>query len=313
MKVVYRHYEPNQGLEEIQAKIYTELSGLPATAEQIRERNTRRDPRTTRYVLTEKGGPLAYITARDAGSHVGRTYMGYPWALPSCPIEAQERIFNDLLDYLMKRKETREIATTVVLASRNAQNHFNYFRRKGFALKENFFRYSKDFDATETSKWEMTDEVRSFASRLVTNEDVNQLIELCLADPFLGGFLPSEEAVRAHIEQRALKDGHAMLVLHEGQIVAAGALAKAQPDGFYLDGDEERIMMRFSVTRQGYPQAWRRLLIELAKECLAAGWADIPLRVTSFLFSGNGTAANLAQVTPGLDIIEVIMTLGNGD
>ena len=33
MKIVYQHYEPDQGLDELQAKIYNEASGLPARAD----------------------------------------------------------------------------------------------------------------------------------------------------------------------------------------------------------------------------------------------------------------------------------------
>ena len=39
MKVKYMKWESGQGLEEVQAKIYTEVSGLPARAEQIGPRN----------------------------------------------------------------------------------------------------------------------------------------------------------------------------------------------------------------------------------------------------------------------------------
>ena len=90
-KTVYRNWEQDQGLEDIQAKIYTEAASLPASADEIRERNIRRDSQMTRYALTEDGKPLAYVTARDSGSEPGRTYIGYPWAMPNCPKEVQER------------------------------------------------------------------------------------------------------------------------------------------------------------------------------------------------------------------------------
>lgn len=63
MKAVSRYYEPNQGLEELQAKIYPENSGHPATAVQIRERFKveKRDLKTVHYALTDDGKPLAYV------------------------------------------------------------------------------------------------------------------------------------------------------------------------------------------------------------------------------------------------------------
>ena len=128
-KIVYRNWEPDQGLEDIQAKMYTEVSGLPASADEIRERNLRRDPQMTRYALTEDGKPLAYVTSRDSGSEIGRTYIGYPWAMPDCPKEAQEKIFNELMDFLKERETTSDIATTVVLLSPMSDKQFEQERR----------------------------------------------------------------------------------------------------------------------------------------------------------------------------------------
>ena len=81
MKVVYKNYEPDQGLDELQAKIFTEASGLPATADEIRARNTQRDSKMTLYALTEDGNPLGYVTCRDSTSEEGRTYISFPWKL----------------------------------------------------------------------------------------------------------------------------------------------------------------------------------------------------------------------------------------
>ncbi|MFQ5980522.1 MAG: hypothetical protein ACE5OZ_20480 [Candidatus Heimdallarchaeota archaeon] len=54
MEVQYRHYEPNQGLEDQQAKIYTECAnpGSAVTGKEIRQRYEAEkiDPKTVRYV-----------------------------------------------------------------------------------------------------------------------------------------------------------------------------------------------------------------------------------------------------------------------
>ncbi|MFX0092414.1 MAG: hypothetical protein ACFFBD_11675, partial [Candidatus Hodarchaeota archaeon] len=222
MKVIYRHYESDQGLEEIQAKIYTEVSGLPATAAQIRERNLMQDPKMTRYALTEEGVPLAYVTARDAGSHdpEGRTYVGYPWVLPDCPFEVQEKIFDELFAYLRKREKTLEIVTTIVVNSKNVKEQISFFEQKGFREKERLFRYFLDFDVNEVSKWEMTNDTSSFSSRLATIEDIDQLVEICLADPYTRNALPDQDAFRSYFRDRVLKDGHAILVFQGDQVVA---------------------------------------------------------------------------------------------
>ena len=76
MDVKYTIWEPDKGLEEIQAEIFSHASGIPERAELIRRRNMQRAPEMTRYALTEDGKPLAYVTARDSSSGEGRTYIG---------------------------------------------------------------------------------------------------------------------------------------------------------------------------------------------------------------------------------------------
>jgi len=315
MKVIYQHHEPNQGLEELPEKIYPVVTGFPArasgfptTANQIRDWFETRgnDPKTIRFALTADGKPLAFVFARDSRSHPGRTHVSYPWALPDCPNEVQEKIFRDLFEYIRER-EIREISGPVYVNAKNAEEQIKFFQRKGFVEKERYCRYCFDFDATETSKWEMTDKVSSFSSRLATIEDLDRLTEVCRTDPYMRDAFPTREASRGYFE-RVLKDGHAALILHGDRVVAAGAAIRYQPDGLFLSGNEERILMRFSATRPGHPQAWKRLLIELAKECLVAGWADIPLQVNFHFTTSSSTAINLAELRPELEVLEIILT-----
>lgn len=316
MKVVYRHYKPNQGLEELPEKIYPVVTGFPAgvsgfptTADQMRDwfETREHDPKTIRFALAEDGRPLAFVFARDSRSHPGRTHVSYPWALPDCPNKVQEKIFHDLFEYIRKRKDIREITGPVYVNATNAEEQIKFFQRKGFTEKERYCRYCFDFDITETSKWKMTDEVSAFDSRLATIEDLDRLIEICQADPYMRNAFPTQEASRSYFEERVLKDGHAVLILQGDQVIAAGAALRYQPDGLFLCADEERILMRFSATRPGYLQAWKRLLIELAKECLVAGWADIPLRVSFHFTTRSSVAVNLAELRPELEVFEVIL------
>ena len=117
MKVIYRHYEPNPGLEELHAQIYSEATCRTVSGEEIKARymDSKKDPKTTLYALTESGAPLAYVQATDSTSHLGRTHLSYPWALPACPMEAQEKIFDEVLAYLLQREQTVEITAPQVL------------------------------------------------------------------------------------------------------------------------------------------------------------------------------------------------------
>lgn len=148
MKVIYWEYEPNQGLEELQAKIYSEVTGRPASGEEIRIRykDQKKDPKTTLYALTEDNALLAYVQATDSTSHIGRTHISYPCALPACPVKTQEKIFDEVLVYLLQREQTVEITAPLVLDVEGIEERIKFFEKKGFSEKERLYYYSYDKD-----------------------------------------------------------------------------------------------------------------------------------------------------------------------
>ncbi|UCE10299.1 MAG: hypothetical protein JSW61_15215 [Candidatus Thorarchaeota archaeon] len=307
MKVVYRNYEPDQGLDEIQAEIYTSMSGLPARADQIRGRNTSRAPEMTRYAFTEDGKPLAFITARDSTSDTGRTYIGYPWAFPECPEEVREKLFSEHMKFLKEREETKEIGVTVVSTCKIAEQQLTYLQGKGFTEEDRFYYFDKDLDVREVSKWKLSKNAASYESRLANQKDIDTLIELSMSDPYLKNAFPSEEASRIYFEERVLKEGHAMLIFNGDKPVAAGALLRMQPNGLFLRGDEERIVMRFTANNPEYSDAWNRLVYELAKEAKAAGWSEVPLRVSFYFRTRDPNAARMSGLQEEIVEFEKIL------
>jgi hypothetical protein len=307
LKIIYRHYEPDQGLDEIQEKIYTEASGLPATAEQIRQRNLSRDPKMTWYALTEKGEPLAYITSRDSGSEFGRTYIGYPWTMPNAPAEVQAKLFDEVSAFLKTRKNTRELATTVVFTSKIAEKQLEYWHKKGFVEERWLYRYVNDYDAKEVAEWKIDGKTSKLTSRKATKKDLDLLVELTQADRFISNAFPTVDAFRAYFKDRVLKDDHAVLLFDKDKLVAASAPLRIEPDQQFILGDEARVIMRFTSTRPGYEYVWKRLLIEVAKETKAAEWSEIPIR-TSFDFqSFVPWATSLAAMKSEIQLFEVVL------
>jgi hypothetical protein len=308
MKVIYRHYEPEQNLEEIRAKIYTTASGLPATADQIRLQALNSDPKLMRFAFTEKDDPLAYISASGSDSQPWTIGMGYPWAVPKCPSNVQEKIFKDLVSYIKSNEKIQEITTGVALTSKIADEQLRFFREKGFTEKERVFFYALDYDVTEVSGWKLTKDIRSFRSRVATSKDINRLIEVCQSDPNTRNAFPTQEAWESYFTDRVLKDGHAIMVFKGDEVVAASAPLRFKPDGIFLRGKEERIIMRFRAVRPGYRAAWKRLLIELAKETVAAGWTDLPLREQIFFSTNELTAPILAEQHPDIEETQIILS-----
>ncbi len=311
MQVVYQYYKPDQGLEDLQAKIYSEVTGRPASGEEIRARykDQKKDPKTTLYALTEEGAPLAYVQATDSTSHIGRTHISYPWALPACSVEVQEKIFDKVLAYLLQREKTLEITAPLVLDVEGIEERIQFFTNKGFSEKERMYYYSYDFDINEVSRWEITKEIHSFSCRAATQEDLEELIELCRVDPNWQ-FLTQEVATN-YFQNKVLKDGKAVLIFHHNQIVATGAILRAQPGTTVLIGKEERILLRFSAVRPGFHNAWKRMLIGLAKECVNSGWTDIPLRVNFRFYASSTNAINLAKLLSEFNDFEVLLAYKN--
>ena len=308
MKVIYRHYEPDQNLEEIRAKIYTTASGLPASADLIRLQAQNSDPKLMQFAFTDKDEPLAYISASGSDSLPWTIGMGYPWALPGCPSNVQEKIFKDLVNYIKENKKIQEIITGVTLTSKIADEHIRFFTKKGFTEKERVFLYALDYDVTEVSGWKLTKELRAFRSQVATSKDIDRLIEVCLSDPNTRNAFPTPEAWESYFKDRVLKDGHAVMVLNGDQVVAASAPLRFKPDGIFLRGKEERTIMRFRAVRPGYRAAWKRLLIELAKETVAAGWTDLPLREQIFFSTNEFTAPILAEQHPDIEETQIILS-----
>jgi hypothetical protein len=305
MKVVYQYYEPEKGLENLQAKIYSEVTGRPASAEDIRARykDQKKDPKTTLYALTEDGAPLAYIQATDSTSHIGRTHISYPWALPTCPTQVQEKIFDELLTYLLQREHTLEITAPLVIDIEGIDKRIEFFTNKGFSEKERLYYFSYDFEIDEVCSWTITNE--SYTCRAATLEDLEQLLDLCKADPNWQ-FLTQEVAIH-YFTTRMLKDGNAVLVFQNNQVVATGAIRRVQPGDSVLIGKEERILLRFSAVRPKHHDAWRRMLIELANECVKLGWTDVPLRVNFRFYASSTIAVNLAKLLSEFNDFEVLL------
>jgi len=284
MKVEYKKWESGKGLEEIQANIYTEVSGLPARVEQIGPRNDDRGSDATRYALTEDGKPLAYVTSASSEDEPWRGFIGYPWSLKDCPAEVKDKMFNELMDHLYSKDGVNLIRTAVVDGSKTKEAQIEYFKNKGFIEAERYYTYSKDLDIEKSAaidvKKKFEGKEAELTSKVATEEDIPALVEVCL-------------------------DGHCVMLFDDDKIVSASAPLRFKPDDNILRGEEERYIMRFTATRPGYEYSWNRLAVEIAKECKAAGMTDLPLR-TWFGFRAEGAAAiGLAKMNPNIELNEI--------
>ncbi|MHA2273570.1 MAG: hypothetical protein ACXACI_17080 [Candidatus Hodarchaeales archaeon] len=302
MEVEYRYYEPNQGLEEQQAKLYSEISGNPATGEEIKARYEREkiDPKTVRYAFDKDNKMLAYVQARDYPT-VEETHLGYPWALPECPPVVQDKIFDELTAYIKDRKETLAIKVSAAIENEKA---ITFFKKKGLVEAERFYTYSVDLDVTETSKLEIDE---AFTSRAATEDDLDLILELAKTDP--NAAFSDEAQWTEYFKERVFEQAksgetarYPILIFHEDQLVCASAPLRMEPDGRFVTGDQEKIIFRFQLTRPGFVHAWKTLATEIAKECVAAGWADVPLLANTGFSSEAPLTAVIAATQSNLEL-----------
>lgn len=307
MKVVYKKWNPDDGLEEVQAKIYTDVSGLPARAEEIKPRNIERGEDSTRYALTKDGEPLAYVTSWINDENPSEGGIGYPWSMKDCPEEAKLKIFDELFTHLKKEKKLEEINTGIVLTSKIAKDQVKFFKERGFEEHERAYRYTKDLDVEKLASKKLDGKYAKLKSKIATKDDVDALIEVSMSDPQLRRAFPDEEQWKNYFENRVMEQGNAIMLLEGDKVVAASAALKLKPDGVFLFGEEERILMRFTAIRPGYRYAWKRLAVEIAKDVKNSGNQDTQMRV-GFGFSSNAAiASGIAGIDSDLEEFEIFM------
>ena len=307
LDVVYKKWEEGKGLEDAQAEIYIGASGLRTLAWQIRERNIQRGPDSTRYALTKDGKPLAYVTSTVETSRPGRALIGYPWSLPDCPPEAKEKIFNEQLSYIESQEGVKELVTAVVIGSKVKDDQLDWFTNRGFVEEERIYRYVLDLDVGETTKKKVEGKASKLTSRVVTEDDIESLIELLKSDENQREAFSDDDGFLSYFKDRVFPVQSPIVLFDGDKMVAATAPLRMEANGVSVLGEGERIIMRFLVFRPGYEYAWDRLLVEFSKLCETIEWTDIQIQ-TGFGFTASGVVpSGVAKIRPELEEFEILL------
>jgi hypothetical protein len=264
MEITYKYYEKDAGFEELQAKIYNTNNPeqqQPVSAKDIVERFEKEkiDPKTVMYAFAD-GEAVAYVQARDY-PEPKETHLGYPWALPECPEEVQNKLFDDMLSYLKTRDVGFDIRVNV--GTRREKN-LNFIKGKS-SLKEISQNFRRELDVKQISQLSPSEE--EYKIRKATTEDVDILVQLIKEDGRYSGQFTNDEDIAKYFSERVLPADHCFLVFKEEKLVMATAPLIAP-----LPGDtEERLFLRFHSFLPDNETALKPLLITVAKECVSAG------------------------------------------
>jgi hypothetical protein len=200
-----------------------------------------------------------------------------------------------------------EIITAVVLSSRISNEQLTWFENRGFVEDERFYQYILDVDVEETCKTKLEGKEADLTARVATEQDVDLLIELVMADDNLRQAFADEAEFRSYFVDRVFTVQSPVMLFDGDTIVAATAPLRYEADGTIASGEGEKIIMRFQAFRKGYQYAWKRLLVELAKLCKDVGWTDIPVQ-TGFGYSASGPqAAAIAKLQSELREYQIIL------
>lgn len=149
MDIIYKNYTPNEGLEEIQGNLYSMNNDRTVTGKEIQERfeQEKIDPKSVIYAFKSDNKPLAYIQARDY-PQLGQTHIGRPWAIPECPDEVKEKMFNDLFKYMVSRETDLKLLLNTNLDSKMEQ----LAKDNDMVLDRNLIQL--EFDLTTLAKFD---------------------------------------------------------------------------------------------------------------------------------------------------------------
>jgi hypothetical protein len=229
--------------------------------------------------------------------------------LPDCPVEVKDKLLNEMITHYKGQQTTKQIRTSVVLASKTKDAQIEFFENRGFIEDEKAFRFAKDYDIAKTSKLELSGPEANLKCKLATEDDIETLIEITKSDPYMSQAFPNDDAYVPYFKDKVLKDGHAVILYDGDKAVAASAPLLFKPDGRLLDGDEEKVIMRFTSLLPGYTNAWSRLLIEVAKEAKKAGWKDYPIRAMFGFLTRGPVVSGMARIEPELEEVETFFVL----
>ncbi|MHA1450883.1 MAG: hypothetical protein ACTSP4_15880 [Candidatus Hodarchaeales archaeon] len=293
MKVTYSYWEPDKGLEEHQAKIYTENNpNNPVTAEQIQSRlkGENIDPKTVMYAFDEDGKPLAYIQARDYSNR--ETHLGFPWAVKDCPEEVQEKLFNEMFEYVKERAKEKNLELKMPTSINNEKKK-KFAESKGFVEGGKYYRFN--IDLISASKIDLSGS--TYITRKGTKADIEMLIDFALTDEDVKNAFPNREAWLDYFNNRVFKedDGHVVLVYKGDTLVDSSA-----PLLFNVNNEEEQsIILRFRAKKTG-EDSFKTLLAAVAKECIASGWPEKPIA----LFGDD--SSEVMKITDVVDVEKVL-------
>jgi hypothetical protein len=269
MEINYKNYEPNQGLEEIQAKLYSMNNNREVKGEDIQKRfeEEKIDPKSVLYAFTENNEPLGYVQARDY-PQLGQIHMGRPWTTPECPEEVKDKLFNELFSYMVSRKSDLNL----LLNTNNDPKLEKLALEKEMKLDRNVIQF--EFDINSLSQFDATS--YNYSIRKATIEDLD-IIKRCRNLAYSQDPDDNNERMLEFLKT-TIETGYFYLIFDENTLIGACASRKPADDDetmnlgvgpvFTLLEKEEAIIILFkNALTVAHEAGWK-------KDHISIGYTD---------------------------------------
>lgn len=268
LNVIYKNYQPDQGLEEIQAKIWLNarlrlgemdypLPSLEEVVQQIKERheNEKPDVNGIKYAFDENEKPLAYIQSRYSPLFKV-TEVSYPWATKDCPGKVQDELFSNMVKYLVNRDKDKGDDNRIVAGGgfrSDWEQEISFLKSHEFEIAQTYVacRYNvSSLQPPEKEKFVIC------KGDLTDPDDLADLIELGKLDETAVAAFPTEDRLKNYYER--IKDNplEVELIYEDDVIVAAGAVRIQE---------NRDPSIQFTFYRPGHELAWKHLMVDLTR------------------------------------------------
>lgn len=272
MEIKFKHYAPEQGLEKIQAQLYSDyLNRMPysvfraPTEDTIKQRidQEKKDPKFIQFAFDENKNPLAYIQV-SISENPNRIWIGYPWHIEECPKDVVETIFTNILTYAKQIYPDNQVVMGFITETWEEPSKFA--RDKGFKPCDTLEFYSVDLVHVPTFS------STKYQYRIATDQDVEALVNLAWIDTELKKAFPNKEGFRDYFAKEVIPTNELIMLFEKDVLVAATA-----PLRFFYKAN----MMRFTALHPDYKDAWFYLVEALATTLLEKGENE-PLLFTTY-------------------------------
>lgn len=272
--IIYKKYEENKGFEEYQAQIYNAVAkkynAKTVTAEEIKKRLYEHAPTQDKNGITfafdSTMKPLAYIQYREYPNEGDKVKIGFPWATDGTPVEVQDKLFYDLLNYLKEKFPVKSEFYLGFVDNVFTDIHASILNRYKFSVD-----FWLAFYAIEQNNLSEIKIPSNYSSKVAFSDDLQTLIDISLTDDSVSGM--GAEDLRYFLKTNVFTSKNAdkifcLILLKDNKPVGTMAILNTE-----ISGKAVNQGLIIAIIK-GEEKSFEILLALIAKEISKKNWIE---------------------------------------